>query len=70
MYQLVIANKNYSSWSMRPWVLMRALDIAFTEILPFHLNHGEGAYRKVFAVRTRALSHRRRCTRMGLAGHR
>jgi glutathione S-transferase len=44
MYQLVIANKNYSSWSMRPWVLMRALDIPFTEqMLPFHLNHGEGA---------------------------
>ena len=44
MYQLVIANKNYSSWSMRPWVLMRALDIPFAEqMLPFHLNHGEGA---------------------------
>jgi len=28
---LVIANKNYSSWSMRPWVLMRALGIPFTE---------------------------------------
>ena len=29
--QLVIGNKNYSSWSMRPWVLMRALDIPFEE---------------------------------------
>ena len=29
--QLVIANKNYSSWSMRPWVLMRALGIPFDE---------------------------------------
>ena len=28
---LVIGNKNYSSWSMRPWVLMRACGIAFTE---------------------------------------
>jgi glutathione S-transferase len=28
---LVIANKNYSSWSMRPWVLLRGLGIAFTE---------------------------------------
>jgi glutathione S-transferase len=44
MYELIIANKNYSSWSMRPWVLMRALGIAFDErLLPFHLNHGEGA---------------------------
>lgn len=30
--QLVIANKNYSSWSMRPWVLMQARGIAFEEI--------------------------------------
>ncbi|WP_445619693.1 glutathione S-transferase family protein [Kushneria sp. Sum13] len=35
-YRLHIANKNYSSWSMRPWVLMRALDIDFEEVLtPF-----------------------------------
>lgn len=33
MYQLYIANKNYSSWSLRPWVLMRELAIAFTERL-------------------------------------
>ena len=34
---LVIGNKNYSSWSMRPWVLMRQLDIAFEEKkLRFH----------------------------------
>ena len=31
MYTLHIANKNYSSWSLRPWVLLRALDIPFTE---------------------------------------
>jgi glutathione S-transferase len=30
--QLVIGNKNYSSWSMRPWVLMRQAAIAFEEI--------------------------------------
>lgn len=30
--QLVIANKNYSSWSMRPWVLARQTGIAFEEI--------------------------------------
>ena len=29
--QLVIGNKNYSSWSMRPWVLMRTLRIPFEE---------------------------------------
>lgn len=31
MLTLHIANKNYSSWSLRPWVLMRTLDIPFTE---------------------------------------
>lgn len=30
--QLVIGNKNYSSWSMRPWVLLRGLDIPFQEL--------------------------------------
>jgi glutathione S-transferase len=30
-YTLVIGNKNYSSWSMRPWVLMKQLGIAFEE---------------------------------------
>ena len=34
---LVIGNKNYSSWSMRPWVLMKQLGIDFTEKkLRFH----------------------------------
>lgn len=31
MYILHIANKNYSSWSLRPWILLRQLDIAFDE---------------------------------------
>ncbi len=29
---LVIGNKNYSSWSMRPWIAMRAANIAFEEV--------------------------------------
>jgi len=29
---LVIGNKNYSSWSMRPWVAMQAFGIPFTEV--------------------------------------
>lgn len=32
MLKLVIANKLYSSWSLRPWLVMRALDIPFQEI--------------------------------------
>ena len=31
MLQLYIGNKNYSSWSMRPWVLMREAGIPFEE---------------------------------------
>jgi glutathione S-transferase len=30
--QLVIGNKNYSSWSMRPWILMRERAIEFAEV--------------------------------------
>lgn len=29
---LIIGNKNYSSWSLRPWLLMRHFDVAFEEI--------------------------------------
>jgi len=32
MLKLFIGNKNYSSWSMRPWVLMRQAGIAFEEV--------------------------------------
>lgn len=31
--KLVIGNKNYSSWSMRPWLALRAAGIAFDEVL-------------------------------------
>jgi glutathione S-transferase len=30
--KLVIGNKNYSSWSMRPWLALKANNIAFEEI--------------------------------------
>ena len=36
MYTLYIGNKNYSSWSLRPWLLLKGLDIEFTEhLMPF-----------------------------------
>lgn len=35
-YTLITANRNYSSWSLRPWVLMKALGIPFADrIEPF-----------------------------------
>lgn len=30
--QLVIGNKNYSSWSLRPWIALKVLGIAFDEV--------------------------------------
>jgi glutathione S-transferase len=35
-YTLITANRNYSSWSLRPWLLMKGLGIAFEDRLePF-----------------------------------
>lgn len=35
-YTLITANRNYSSWSLRPWLLMKALGIPFADrIEPF-----------------------------------
>lgn len=39
--KLYIANKNYSSWSLRPWMLMRTLGISFKETMkPFPMGGG------------------------------
>lgn len=46
MYTLHIANKNYSSWSLRPWVLMKTLGIAFDEHqVPFPTGSSFDLYR-------------------------
>lgn len=48
MYHLDIGNKNYSSWSLRPWVLMKARGIAFSEaMIPFHDHAAWAEYRKL-----------------------
>jgi glutathione S-transferase len=48
MYELYIANKNYSSWSLRPWVLMSELQIPFVEhMVPFGQASNWDAYRKI-----------------------
>ncbi len=54
MLKLYIANKNYSSWSMRPWVLLKQAGISFEEVMvrfgddPF--NAGSGFKQTVLAV--------------------
>ena len=45
MYTLFIGNKNYSSWSLRPWALMTELAIPFEERL---MRFAEGGSRAAF----------------------
>ena len=45
MLRLFIANKNYSSWSLRPWVLMKQLGISFEEsLVPFDARAGSAQF--------------------------
>lgn len=47
MYALYIANKNYSSWSLRPWVLLKTLGIDFDErFVPFLQGSSYEEFRK------------------------
>src|SRR3982074_1282081 len=40
--KLVIGNKNYSSWSMRPWLALRANNIPFEEIfIPLYTGNAD-----------------------------
>lgn len=44
---LVVGNKNYSSWSLRPWLAMKVLGIPFRELrIPLY---GEGSREKILA---------------------
>lgn len=47
-YRLFIANKNYSSWSLRPWVLMRELGIGFEECFVPFVEGPSGASKAAF----------------------
>jgi glutathione S-transferase len=45
MYTLYIGNKNYSSWSLRPWVLMKTAGIPFREErIPLYV---EGSHERI-----------------------
>jgi glutathione S-transferase len=53
--KLVIANRNYSSWSLRPWIAMKATGIAFEEIfVPFAETLGSPEFRARVAPYTPA----------------
>ena len=48
MYSLHIANKLYSSWSLRPWLLMTELALPFQEVMhPFGDEADWAAYRTI-----------------------
>ncbi len=48
MLRLVIANKLYSSWSLRPWMVLRAFDIPFEEtVIPLKQPDTKAAIAKV-----------------------
>ncbi|PND38346.1 glutathione S-transferase [Paucibacter aquatile] len=49
--KLYIGNKNYSSWSMRPWVLLKAFGIPFEEVkLRFDFTPGSAFYQALAAL--------------------
>ncbi len=44
-FDLYIGNKNYSSWSFRPWIALTQKEIAFTEhLVPFDFENGNPAF--------------------------
>ena len=45
---LYVGNKNYSSWSFRPWIAMEAAGVPFTdEVIPFNFAAGNPEFRKL-----------------------
>src|SRR5439155_1320019 len=46
-YTLVIGNKNYSSWSLRPWLLLKQSGLAFEEVrVPLYLASSKETLRR------------------------
>ena len=53
--KLLIGNKNYSSWSMRPWVMLTQFDIPFEEVrVPFDGFTPESRFKAAVAERSPA----------------
>src|SRR6266576_3641367 len=69
--KLVIGNKNYSSWSMRPWLALRTNNIPFDEVF-IPLYTGEADKKTDFEFHTfrqGAGADRWRRHRLGFTGH-
>lgn len=53
--KLVIANKNHSSWSLRPWLLLTEFDIPFEEVLiPFGQTFDDPEWKRAISAFTPA----------------
>jgi len=53
--KLLIGNKNYSSWSMRPWVMLTQFDIPFEEVrIPFESFAADSKFKAAVAERSPA----------------
>ncbi|MEI8031227.1 MAG: glutathione S-transferase family protein [Comamonadaceae bacterium] len=53
MLKLVIGNKNYSSWSMRAWVLLKQADIPFEEVMVrFDAFDADSSFKKTIGTLT------------------
>lgn len=45
---LYVGNKNYSSWSFRPWIALEAAGVSFTDrVIPFDFAAGNPEFRKI-----------------------
>ncbi|WLR92316.1 glutathione S-transferase family protein [Shinella zoogloeoides] len=45
---LYVGNKNYSSWSFRPWIALEAAGVPFTDhVIPFDFPAGNPQFRKI-----------------------
>ena len=56
--KLIIGNKNYSSWSLRPWIAMRQAGIPFEEeLVPLYEPGSREKATEILADRHGAVSH-------------
>ena len=50
MYHLYFGNKNYSSWSLRPWVLLKHFNISFQEHMVSVAGRGAGDMHRAYSA--------------------
>ena len=67
--KLIVANKAYSSWSLRPWILLAHFKIPFEEVvIPMDRPETRAAMLKYAPTGKMPLAPRRQGRRLGVAG--